>query len=87
MARIEARELVAYGMTCDNTGCEVVVPVRNATSTPMGYYIKGMRVTEYGNRWSTGQDCLYFCTKEHMLDALQWQFSALTTTHEGRDKP
>lgn len=84
MSRVKAVELVAYGISCDYAGCEVLIPTRNASSTPPGYYVKTMRVTDSGYRTTSGEEWLFFCTKEHMLEELH-SFSSVNTEVIGRE--
>lgn len=77
MARIEAVERIAHAMVCDNTTCDVMVPMRGPTSKPTGYYVDLARVTDQ-NVWRKTPETLFFHNKDCMIDALQYQFSALT---------
>lgn len=85
MARHEAVELVAHGLSCDNRSCRKLFPARNAQSKVPGYYIDAERVTDaHVHRVNPVQ--LFFCSKECMLTAMQWQFSSLVNLRVG-DRP
>lgn len=82
MGKIKAKELVAHGWSCDDLTCDTVTPVRNSESRAPGYYIDIERVTD-GMVRRVNRDQLFFCSKECMLNALEFQFSSMTDVRVG----
>lgn len=77
MARIEAVERVAHGWFCGGIGCDVLIPVRNATSKAPGFYINIERVSHL-RKDPTNTDVsgeIFFHNKECMLRSLKWGLS------------
>lgn len=77
MARIEAVELVAYGLKCDNTHCDTLVPTRNSTSKVQGYYLAGFERVGDSGYSAKAKEELFFCSKECLVEAMKWQISRL----------
>jgi hypothetical protein len=84
MARIEAHEIVAHGLVCDN--CESITHVRNSTSKAPGYFISpgGLTRVTHAKNVFTNINEYYFCDKTCLLNAMQFMLSNITCDKQGK---
>ena len=84
MGRITAKEIVAYGLQCDRSGCPKLFHVRNENSKVDGFYVTvgqwSDARTKSGHYKQSRE--LFFCSKTCLLEAMQWQLSSLYTHAE-----